>query len=148
MAIKLVRKKRKNADGSYDIVHYETQAKVVWFEDGESFQDKYDNGELRGQPGDPGYTPQKNVDYFDGQSGKDGTSVTVASVVESTADGGTSVVTFSDGKKLNVKNGSKGSDGAPGYTPQKGTDYWTAADKAEMVDDVLAALPTWTGGSY
>lgn len=88
MAIKLVRKKRKNADGSYDIVHYETQAKIVWFEDGESFQEKYDSGELRGQPGDPG------------------------------------------------------------STPQKGTDYWTLADKAEMVDDVLAALPTWTGGSY
>ena len=39
-------------------------------------------------------------------------------------------------------------DGAPGYTPVKGTDYYTAADKAEMVNAVLAALPTWTGGSY
>lgn len=38
--------------------------------------------------------------------------------------------------------------GADGKTPVKGTDYWTAADKAEMVTDVLAALPTWTGGSY
>ena len=45
-------------------------------------------------------------------------------------------------------NGNDGEDGADGKTPVKGTDYWTAADKAEMVSDVLAALPTWNGGSY
>lgn len=44
--------------------------------------------------------------------------------------------------------GPQGEPGADGYTPVKGTDYWNAADKAEIVDDVLAALPTWTGGSY
>ena len=38
--------------------------------------------------------------------------------------------------------------GADGKTPVKGTDYYTAADKAEMVNAVLAALPTWNGGSY
>ena len=35
-----------------------------------------------------------------------------------------------------------------GLKPVKGTDYWTAADKAEIVNDTLAALPTWTGGAY
>lgn len=35
-----------------------------------------------------------------------------------------------------------------GKTPEKGVDYWTEADKTEMVDAVIAALPTWTGGSY
>lgn len=64
-----------------------------------------------------GYTPQKGKDY---QDGKDGASVTVQSVEKSTADGGSNVVTFSDGTKLIVKNGSKGS---PGYTPVKGVDY-------------------------
>ena len=39
-------------------------------------------------------------------------------------------------------------DGPAGYTPVKGVDYWTAADKSAMVSDVLAALPTWNGGSY
>lgn len=38
--------------------------------------------------------------------------------------------------------------GETGYTPQKGTDYYTASDKQEMVTAVLEALPTWTGGSY
>ena len=44
--------------------------------------------------------------------------------------------------------GDTGATGAAGYTPVKGTDYYTAADKTEMVNAVLAALPTWTGGSY
>lgn len=34
-----------------------------------------------------------------------------------------------------------GPAGADGKTPIKGTDYWTAADKEEIVSDVLAALP-------
>lgn len=46
------------------------------------------------------------------------------------------------------EKGDTGADGANGKTPVKGTDYWTAADKSAMVSDVLAALPTWNGGSY
>ena len=46
------------------------------------------------------------------------------------------------------EKGDTGPAGAAGYTPVKGTDYFTEADKAELVDDVLAALPTWEGGSY
>ena len=92
--------------------------------------------------GDAGYTPQKGVDYFDG------TSVTVTEVTESTEDGGENVVEFSDGNSLSVKNGSKGDKGDKGDTPVKGTDYFTDADKAELVTSVLNALPTWEGGSY
>lgn len=55
-----------------------------------------------------------------GEPGADGTSVTVTSVSESTADGGSNVVTFSDGKKLTVKNGSKGSQGEKGETGATG----------------------------
>ena len=49
---------------------------------------------------------------------------------------------------LKGDKGDTGAAGADGYTPVKGTDYWTAADKAEIVNDTLAALPTWTGGNY
>ena len=38
--------------------------------------------------------------------------------------------------------------GADGYTPQKGTDYWTTADRAAMVQDVLNALPNANGVSF
>lgn len=38
--------------------------------------------------------------------------------------------------------------GNDGRTPEKGVDYYTEADQAEMVSMVLAALPEWEGGSY
>lgn len=44
--------------------------------------------------------------------------------------------------------GTPGKNGTDGKTPVKGTDYWTSADKAEIVNDTLAAMPKWTGGSY
>lgn len=44
--------------------------------------------------------------------------------------------------------GETGPAGADGYTPVRGTDYWTASDQEQIVSDVLAALPTWTGGAY
>lgn len=49
-----------------------------------------------------------------GEKGDPGTSVTISSIVESAEDGGTNVVTFSDGNILNVKNGNKGNDGTSG----------------------------------
>ena len=139
--------------------------------------------------------------HIKGADGKDGASITISNISESTADGGTNTVTFSDGSALKVKNGSKGSagadgrdgtpgapgkdghspvvtatksgktttisvdgtaiatvedgtDGTPGtpgtpgkdgHTPVKGTDYWTASDKAEIVAEVTAALPKYEG---
>jgi hypothetical protein len=44
--------------------------------------------------------------------------------------------------------GPEGPQGPAGYTPKRGTDYWTADDKAEMVADVLAALPDGDEVSY
>ena len=44
--------------------------------------------------------------------------------------------------------GTQGPAGPAGKTPEKGVDYWTADDKSAIVNDVLAALPTWEGGSY
>mgnify|MGYP001382506627 CR=1 FL=1 len=44
--------------------------------------------------------------------------------------------------------GDTGPQGPAGHTPVKGTDYWTAADKAEIVADVIAALPDGTEVSY
>ena len=63
------------------------------------------------------------MDYFDGakgdkgdkgEDGAAGTSITVKSVSESTEDGGSNVVTFSDGKTVAIKNGRKGSPGTAG----------------------------------
>ena len=44
--------------------------------------------------------------------------------------------------------GPKGETGTDGKTPVKGTDYWTEADKQEIVNSVIAALPDGTEVSY
>ena len=38
--------------------------------------------------------------------------------------------------------GDKGDTGADGYTPVRGTDYWTEADKAEIVDELKPSQVT------
>lgn len=50
--------------------------------------------------------------------------------------------------KIGVPKGAAGAKGDKGYTPVKGTDYWTAADKQEMVNEVLAALPAAEGVGF
>lgn len=42
----------------------------------------------------------------------------------------------------------QGAEGAPGKTPQRGVDYWTEADQAAVVAEVLSALPRWNGGAF
>jgi hypothetical protein len=38
-----------------------------------------------------------------------------------------------------------GTNGRDGKTPEKGVDYFTDADKREMVSAVVAALPVYNG---
>lgn len=112
-------------------------AEDIVFADGETFQQKYDSGELTGPQGEKG---EKGDTGAKGEKGADGASITITNISESTLDGGVNTVTFSDGNVLNIKNGSAGSAGGFGGM--------TEADKNEMVNMVLAALPTWNGGSY
>lgn len=44
--------------------------------------------------------------------------------------------------------GADGTNGSDGHTPVKGVDYFTAADKAELVSAVLTALPDGDEVSY
>jgi hypothetical protein len=119
-----------------------------------------------GAPGKDGYTPVKGVDYFDGQpgapgkdghtpyvqdgywyingvntgvkaQGKDGNSINIVDIKESTESGGENIVTFSNGITLTVKNGTDGEDG---YTPVKGVDYYTEQDKQTMSNIILEML--------
>lgn len=99
----------------------------------------------------------KESGEFNGGPGAPGTSVTVSNVSESTADGGTNVVTFSDGKKLNIKNGSKGNTGAgvKSMTYNSSTNKWTVTltdNNTITVDgpaipDVSAYMPK-SGGTF
>jgi hypothetical protein len=71
-----------------------------------------------------------------GAPGADGFSP-IATVVP-TEDGALITITDKNGTTTaTVKNGA---DGADGYTPVRGTDYWTAADRAEIkayVDEAI-----------
>lgn len=89
--------------------------------------------------GEPGYTPVKGVDYFDGKDGKDG------------KDGYTPVkgIDYFDGDPGPAGSpGLPGRDGADGKTPVKGTDYYTEEDRNAFRDYVLESFVGWEGGSY
>ena len=52
-------------------------------------------------------------------------------------------------EQLAALTGPQGPQGSQGPAGPQGPAYvLTAADKADIVDDVLAALPTWQGGNY
>ena len=79
------------------------------------------------------------------KQGKDGTNGITPTIG---TNGNWYLGTTDTGKPSRGEKGDTGAAGADGYTPVKGTDYWTESDKAEIVADTLAALPKWTGGSY
>ena len=57
---------------------------------------------------------------------------------------GNLIFTMSDDTEILVGK-VKGNKGADGQPPIKGTDYWTEADKAELVAEVIAEFPVYTG---
>ena len=92
----------------------------------------------------------KESGEFDGAKGEDGVGISsVRQTTTSIADDGNNIitVTLSNGttSTFTVQNGSKGSDGAKGDSPVRGTDYWTDADKAEIKSYVDEAI---LGGAW
>ena len=68
-----------------------------------------------------------------------------------TSASGTSSVDLKGDQGLPGKDGEPGLPGVPGedgYTPVKGIDYFTEADKAEIVASVLAEIPVVGGEEY
>lgn len=84
-------------------------------------------------------------DGTDGANGKDGTAGSPgANGITPTigANGNWHLGSVDTGKP------SRGATGPAGATPVKGTDYFTAADKAELVTQVIAALPQANGVNF
>lgn len=74
-----------------------------------------------------------------GAAGEDGVSVTKTEI----NDKGELVITLSDNTVFNLgvvvgAKGDKGEQGPAGYTPIKGTDYWTPTDRQSMIDEFQA----------
>lgn len=138
-------------DGDYTNIQTLVQQEVK-----NAIEDAQESGKFDGQQGatfTPSVSPEGTISWSNdrglpnptpvnikGVKGDAGTSITVSNVTVSYVDGGSNVVRFSDGNIVTILNGNKGNPGEPGYTPQKGTDYWTAADIAEIksyVDDAI-----------
>ena len=89
--------------------------------------------------------------YIKGEPGISSTHVWNGSVLTITSAAGSSSADLRGPKGDTGARGiagPAGPKGDDGYTPVRGTDYFTAADQAKLVKDVLKALPTWTGGNY
>ena len=99
----------------------------------------------KGEKGDTGATGPQGPAGADGEKGDKGDKGEQGIQGEPGAKGETGA---KGDKGEKGDTGATGATGPAGYTPVKGVDYWTAADKSAMVSDVLAALPTWNGGSY
>ena len=96
----------------------------------------------RGVAGAKGSDGANGKDGAQGKKGADG-------VTPHIGDNGNWYIGENDtGKPSRGATGAKGDAGATGKTPVRGTDYWTAADKQEIVNSVIAALPDGTEVSY
>lgn len=76
-----------------------------------------------GGNGQDGFSPIANVTQTDNGA--------IISITDKT---GTTTATVNHGK--DGQNGKDGRNGSDGYTPQKGVDYYTEADKQEIVEVV------------
>lgn len=93
-----------------------------------------ESGDLKGEKGDDGISATHSWS---------GTTLTVTSASGTSSanlkgEKGEKGDTGSQG--LQGETGPKGDTGAPGYTPVRGTDYWTDADKAEIKSYVDEAI--------
>lgn len=87
---------------------------------------------IKGTDGNPGSK---------GDPGADGFSPIAK--VETITNGATITITDKNGTTTaTILNGTKGDPGTNGTTPVKGVDYYTESDKQEMVQLVLAAIPS------
>ena len=101
------------------------------------------------------YNGSNGLPGADGLDGQDGFSPTIE--VTDTETGVLLTIIDSTGTKTATVNngvagpqgpaGKDGVNGQDGYTPVRGTDYWTENDKTEIVNSVLAALPAAEGVS-
>ena len=113
----------------------------------EDLEDKVESGYFKGDKGDTGEPGQDGTNGIDGQDGADGKSAYQIWLDEGnvgTEQDFLDSLKGSDGRNgidgKNGKDGINGTNGQDGHTPIKGTDYWTTADKAEIVQDTIQDL--------
>lgn len=89
------------------------------------------------------FTIPKGADGINGTNGKDGVAASIQVGTVTTGAAGTNASVTNAGTpnaaKLNftIPRGEVGAKGDDGYTPKKGTDYWTETDRQSIVSEVL-----------
>lgn len=127
------------------------EVSIIWFTDGSSMRlingipgakgDKGDRGEqgLQGIQGERGETGPQGLQGPQGERGLQG-------IQGATGKQGPKGDQGDRGPQgLQGPQGDPGQNGLDGYSPVKGVDYFTAADKAEILQDVIDALPVYDG---
>ena len=132
-------------------------ASEIAFADGQTFQEKYNSGQLKGQNGDTGPqgpqgeqgpmgpqgdTGPQGETGATGPTGPQGQSATITGATATVDDtSGTPTVNVVAGGTELARSFQFSFSGLKGKTPVKGTDYFTETDKQEIVQDVLNAIP-------
>lgn len=108
--------------------------------------------EFKGDKGEKGDTGRDGVDGLNGANGADGKSAYDIAVDNGFV--GTEVEWLASLHGKNGKDGQNGTDGKDGatgedgYTPQKGIDYWTSADIAEIHSYIDNQIGGALNGTY
>lgn len=143
-------------------------ANAVTLAPGEPATANYNAGVLtigvpKGDPGAKGEKGDNGADGAQGVQGEAGMAATISVGIVSTGEPGTqasvtnagtdstAVLNFVIPRGEKGETGAKGDTGATGeagHTPVKGVDYFTDAEKSEMIQAVLDALPAAEGASY
>ncbi|OUQ53069.1 hypothetical protein B5E58_13300, partial [Tyzzerella sp. An114] len=117
-------------------------ASEIAFADGQTFQEKYNDGQLKGDTGPQGPQGEQGPTGETGPQGQDGKSATITGATATIDDtSGTPTVNVVAGGTELARSFQFDFTGLKGKTPVKGTDYFTETDKQEIVQDVLNAIP-------
>ena len=93
-----------------------------------------------GEPGAPGKDGEPGAPGKDGEPGRSAYQLAVDAGFEGTLEEWLASLKGEPGAP-----GKDGEPGAPGYTPIRGVDYFTEADKQELINAVLATFPVYNG---
>ncbi len=90
----------------------------------------------------------KTVEVKNGAKGDTGATPNIQIGTVTTLDAGENATASMTGTPENPLLNLGIPNGVDGKTPVRGTDYWTDADKQEIINSVIAALPDGTEVSY
>ena len=77
-----------------------------------------------------------------------GKITTLLNKKQDTLTAGTGITITNNVISSSSSQGPQGPQGPAGYTPVKGTDYWTEADKQEIINAVIASFTDGNEVSY